>query len=254
MTLAADVAGVIRHSGAAAAVVVGQGGAGTSAGRPRRATRTACRRCAASRAASDRAAAATRPGCARAPSVHVLAMQVPWLPERTDLPGGYVARHLERWSSPLVRVPVRGRGRRTTGGVRGLAVPALRAGVPPLARAVAAARRRSRVQPADATGARPARAADRRAPTTRRSAVTAVRRSARHVSGDSSRTGRRDRGRRALPPRGAAGDLHRTLLVVARAASYVEQLTLRQAAQSPVSTARVGAGSRPWQRRPPGRR
>ena len=116
MTLAADVAGVIRTLGVPSAVVVGQGWGGhvgwaAAAGSPGLRVGAVQRR----GTASGRARAHAGAGSPRAPrSATSLAMQVPWLPERRIRRPAYVARHLERWSSPLVRVPVLGRGATAT--------------------------------------------------------------------------------------------------------------------------------------------
>ena len=104
-TLAADVAGVIRTLGVPSAVVVGHGWGGYVAW----------------------ALAATRPDCVDALCAvaaphpleltnglkvstggtigHLAAMQVPWLPERRIRHSTYIARHLERWSSPASAFP-----------------------------------------------------------------------------------------------------------------------------------------------------
>jgi pimeloyl-ACP methyl ester carboxylesterase len=100
-TLSADVAGVIRTLGSRDAVLVGHGWGGYVAW----------------------ATAALRPDCVRAlcavaaphplrmlrsayrhptsPAVtHLLAMQVPWLPERRIRRAHYIERHLTSWSAP----------------------------------------------------------------------------------------------------------------------------------------------------------
>jgi pimeloyl-ACP methyl ester carboxylesterase len=100
-TLAADIAGVTRTLGCRDAVLVGQGWGGFAAW----------------------AVAALRPDCVRAlcavaaphplrmlretyrrplaPAVaHLLAMQVPWLPERRIRRADYLRRHLSAWSAP----------------------------------------------------------------------------------------------------------------------------------------------------------
>ncbi len=106
MTLAADVAGVIRTLGVPSAVVVGQGWGGhvgwaAAAGHPD------CVSALCSVAAPHPAELVRTPArlASRAPIGHLLAMQVPWLPERRIRRPAYVARHLERWSSPSSEFP-----------------------------------------------------------------------------------------------------------------------------------------------------
>jgi pimeloyl-ACP methyl ester carboxylesterase len=105
-TLAADVAGVIRTLGAHDAVLVGQGWGGYVAW----------------------TVAAARPDCVRAlcavtaphpltllrsvyrlgagpGMVHLLAMQMPWLPERRIRRASYVQHHLSAWSAPGTAFP-----------------------------------------------------------------------------------------------------------------------------------------------------
>jgi pimeloyl-ACP methyl ester carboxylesterase len=101
MTLADDVAGVIRALGARRAVLVGHGWGGYIAWAT--ATRSP------DRVSALCAVAAPHPRTLRRPAVvvksgaaicHLLAMQVPWLPERRIARGRYVADHLAAWSSP----------------------------------------------------------------------------------------------------------------------------------------------------------
>ena len=101
LTLASDVTGVIRSIGSRSAVIVGQGWGGYVGW----------------------TAAAQRPDCVSAlcavgaphplaltnvrgrwllptrPVRHVLAMQIPWLPERRIARGSYVAQHLAAWAA-----------------------------------------------------------------------------------------------------------------------------------------------------------
>ncbi len=101
ITLASDVAGVVRALGARRAVVVGHGWGGyvgwAAAARHPECVRALC------------AVSAPHPlALTRSPSswlstravVHLLAMQVPWVPERRIAKGGYVAQHLSRWAAP----------------------------------------------------------------------------------------------------------------------------------------------------------
>ncbi|HET7173909.1 MAG TPA: alpha/beta hydrolase [Nocardioidaceae bacterium] len=99
LTLAADVAGVIRALGARDAVVVGQGWGGyvgwsLAGGHPEQ-VRALC-----AVAAPHPLAVLRAPyrHVSRATLAHVAAMQVPWLPERRIMRGRYVDQHLSRWS------------------------------------------------------------------------------------------------------------------------------------------------------------
>jgi len=106
LTLAADVAGVIHSLGSRSGVLVGHGWGGYVGW----------------------AAAAHRPDCVSAvcavasphprvltsarqwlppgkPVRHLLAMQVPWLPERRIARGSYVADHLAAWAGPASGFP-----------------------------------------------------------------------------------------------------------------------------------------------------
>jgi pimeloyl-ACP methyl ester carboxylesterase len=101
LTLAGDVAGVIRSLGSRDAVLVGHGwGAyvawGVAASHPAHVSAL----CAVGGA---HPAVLTRPPFGRETLVaarHILGMQVPWLPERRIMRGDYVARHLAAWSGP----------------------------------------------------------------------------------------------------------------------------------------------------------
>ncbi len=99
VTLAADVAGVIRTLGAQDAVVVGQGWGGyvgwaVAAGQP-----TCVRGLVAISAPHPLEMLRPSQLLRRAPLVHVMAMQLPWLPERRIMGTDYVARHLAAWSA-----------------------------------------------------------------------------------------------------------------------------------------------------------
>jgi pimeloyl-ACP methyl ester carboxylesterase len=99
MTLAADVAGVIQTIGARAAVVVGQGWGGL-VGWATAAAHPVCVD-ALCTVAAPHPTQLLRPSLTahRGPIGHLVAMQVPWIPERQIRRGSYVARHLSRWSS-----------------------------------------------------------------------------------------------------------------------------------------------------------
>jgi pimeloyl-ACP methyl ester carboxylesterase len=100
-TLSADVAGVVRSLGVDRAHLVGQGWGGyvawaVAAGH-------------ADHVRSLVAVAAPHPTellgsparlVRRAPLSHVLAMQVPWVPERRIMRGSYVRNHLSGWAAP----------------------------------------------------------------------------------------------------------------------------------------------------------
>ena len=101
LTLADDVAGVVRALGTRSAALVGHGWGGyiawTVAARSPELVSALC------------VVAAPHPtGLTRSPTswlsrpalLHLLAMQVPWLPERRIARGGYVAQHLAAWSAP----------------------------------------------------------------------------------------------------------------------------------------------------------
>ncbi len=106
-TLAADVAGVIRGLGSRAAVVVGHGWGGyvawTVAAQHPDCVSALC----ASAAPHPRALTGTWGSRLTAPKAvrHLLAMQVPWLPERRIAKGRYVAQHLAAWSAPQSSFP-----------------------------------------------------------------------------------------------------------------------------------------------------
>lgn len=109
MTLAADVAGVIRGLGARDAVVVGHGWGGyvgwTVATEHPDCVSALC----VSAAPHPRALTGSwgRWLLPTKPVRHLLAMQVPWLPERRIAKGGYVAQHLSSWSAPASAFPSR---------------------------------------------------------------------------------------------------------------------------------------------------
>jgi pimeloyl-ACP methyl ester carboxylesterase len=101
LTLAADVTGVIRGLGARSAVVVGHGWGGyvawtAAAGQPD-CVAALCAISAPHPSVITRARRWIPPG----PAVrHLLAMQVPWFPERRIRTGSYVADHLAAWAGP----------------------------------------------------------------------------------------------------------------------------------------------------------
>ncbi len=101
MTLAADVAGVIRTLGTRSGVVVGQGWGGYI-GWTVAAARPDCVDALCAVAAPHPSELLKTPLrlAARAPMGHLAVMQVPWFPERQIRRGAYIARHLRRWSSP----------------------------------------------------------------------------------------------------------------------------------------------------------
>ncbi len=105
VTLAADVAGVIRTLGARNAVVVGQGWGGyvgwaVAAGQP-----TCVGGLVAISAPHPLEMLRSSQLLRRAPLVHVAAMQLPWMPERRIMASDYVARHLAAWSARDSRFP-----------------------------------------------------------------------------------------------------------------------------------------------------
>jgi pimeloyl-ACP methyl ester carboxylesterase len=106
MTLAADVAATVKSLGARDAVVVGQGWGGyvawTVAARHPGVVRGLCP---VSAPHPLEMLASTRAVLRRRPLIHLLSMQVPWLPERRIKRGSYLARHLQAWSSPANRYP-----------------------------------------------------------------------------------------------------------------------------------------------------
>lgn len=100
MTLASDVAGTIRSLGARNAIVVGQGWGGyiawtVAAGHPD----VVQGLCAVSAPHPLEMLSSRRAVLRRRPLLHLLSMQVPWLPERRIMRGPYLSRHLEAWSS-----------------------------------------------------------------------------------------------------------------------------------------------------------
>jgi pimeloyl-ACP methyl ester carboxylesterase len=100
-TLAADVAGVIRTLGRRDAVLVGHGWGGYVAWAVA-ALRPDCVRALCAVAAPHPLAllaSAYRSSAATAIS-HLLAMQLPWLPERRIRRADYIERHLSSWAAP----------------------------------------------------------------------------------------------------------------------------------------------------------
>ncbi len=108
VTLAQDVSGVVKALGERSAVLVGHGWGGyiawaTATLHPREVSALAV--AAAPHPATMLSGLTRRP---TAPALrHVLAMQLPYLPERrlADPRRGYVRQHLERWSSPASAFP-----------------------------------------------------------------------------------------------------------------------------------------------------
>jgi pimeloyl-ACP methyl ester carboxylesterase len=101
LTLAADVAGVVRTLGVRNAVVVGHGWGGLVAWTVAT-TRPDCVNalCVASSPHPLRLlACGWRPSAATAVG-HLLAMQIPWLPERRIRTTEYLLRHLSAWAAP----------------------------------------------------------------------------------------------------------------------------------------------------------
>lgn len=100
LTLAADVTGVVRTLGSHDAVLVGHGWGGyiawTAASADPGCVRALATVCAPHPARMLRARELLR----RRAVAHLLATQVPWLPERRLVRGSYLARHLAAWSSP----------------------------------------------------------------------------------------------------------------------------------------------------------
>lgn len=101
-TLAADVAGVIRGLGARSAIVVGHGWGGYVAWTVAT-EHPACVSALCVSAAPHPSSLTGSWGSWLVPTRpvrHLLAMQVPWLPERRIAKGGYVAQHLAHWAAP----------------------------------------------------------------------------------------------------------------------------------------------------------
>jgi pimeloyl-ACP methyl ester carboxylesterase len=106
LTLAGDVAGVIRSLGSRDARLVGHGwGAyvawGVAASHPSHVAALCTM-------GAPHPAVLLRPPYGRETLVaarHVLGMQVPWLPERRIMRGDYIARHLAAWSAPASGFP-----------------------------------------------------------------------------------------------------------------------------------------------------
>ncbi len=101
VTLADDVAGVIEGLGADSATLVGQGWGGyvgwaVSAAHPERVNGL----CAVGAPHPSELLHPARGLLTKAPLAHLVAMQVPWLPERRIMAGDYVERHLRSWSAP----------------------------------------------------------------------------------------------------------------------------------------------------------
>lgn len=109
VTLAADVAGTIRSLGVRDAVVVGQGWGGYVGWTVAAAHPDVVRGlCAISAPHPLQMLTSSRAVLRWRPLLHLLAMQVPWLPERQIMRGSYLARHLRNWSSPANDFPSEG--------------------------------------------------------------------------------------------------------------------------------------------------
>jgi pimeloyl-ACP methyl ester carboxylesterase len=106
MTLADDVAGVVRALGTRTAVLVGHGWGGyvawTTAARHPDAVSALCVVAAPHPTPLTRA---PRNWFTRAAILHLLAMQTPWLPERRIAKGRYVEQHLQGWSAAASTFP-----------------------------------------------------------------------------------------------------------------------------------------------------
>lgn len=103
MTLAQDVAGVVKALGERSAVVVGQGWGGyvgwtAAAQHPREVTAL----CAVAAPHPLVMLDSLRSGSSLAAMSHVMAMQVPWQPERrlSSPDSGFVRAHMRNWSAP----------------------------------------------------------------------------------------------------------------------------------------------------------
>lgn len=106
MTLAADVAATIRSLGSRDAYVVGQGWGGYVGWTVAAAHPEVVRGLGAVSAPHPGVMLhSTRAVLRRQPLTHLLAMQVPWIPERRIMRGRYLNRHLQRWSSPANTYP-----------------------------------------------------------------------------------------------------------------------------------------------------
>ena len=183
LTLAQDVAGVVKALGARSAVLVGHGWGGyvawTAAALHAREVSALCAVSAPHPAAMLGALRPGQPGLAARPGdAAALGPRAAAGRPVQRLPGRPPA-HLERSRV----VPGRRRDRDVPAGDRALAGLALRAGVPPLAVPLPAARRRPPVRPADAPAGQPAGAVGlgRRGPGP---AADAVARSRAHVVGE----------------------------------------------------------------------
>lgn len=104
-TLAADVAGVIASMGTNDAVVIGHGWGGYVAWAVASRHPQLTRGLAVISAPHPRALLTWRHRPPRAAVAHLLAMQVPWLPERRIMRGDYISRHLTGWAAPGASFP-----------------------------------------------------------------------------------------------------------------------------------------------------
>lgn len=113
-TLAADVAGVIRGLGGRSAVIVGHGWGGFVAWTVATQDPSCVSALCVSSAPHPRALTGSwRRWLVPTMAVrHLLAMQVPWLPERRIAKGRYVAQHLAAWSAPGGAFPTRAEAER----------------------------------------------------------------------------------------------------------------------------------------------
>ncbi len=100
LTLASDVAGVIRTLGARSATLVGQGWGGYVAWAVA-AAHPDCVRALCAVAAPHPTELLRSPFrfASRVPLSHLAAMQMPWIPERRIQRGDYIARHLSSWAA-----------------------------------------------------------------------------------------------------------------------------------------------------------
>jgi pimeloyl-ACP methyl ester carboxylesterase len=100
LTLAADVTGLVRALGSRRAVLVGHGWGGYVAWTAATASpENVSALCVVSAAHPSSLIRAPSRWFCRPAVAHLLAMQMPWLPERRIAKGRYVAQHLARWSA-----------------------------------------------------------------------------------------------------------------------------------------------------------
>jgi len=107
-TLSADVSGVIRSMGSRSAILVGHGWGGFVAWASATQRPDCVGGLAAVAAPHPRVLTAARGWLPpRRSARHLLAMQLPWLPERQIARGSYVAKHLSAWAAPGGQFPTR---------------------------------------------------------------------------------------------------------------------------------------------------